>query len=467
MSPKTENGEDLFIENAGHVRHQWLISFLVNLPVLTYGIQAGWISPMAPVLRSSDSPLGVAISNDQLAWIASALFLGAAVSPPFYSYLADRFGRRISCIFVSIPQIITWLMTAFAPNVEVLVAARVISGMASGGAFCITPMFVKEISDDKLRGATGSLGMVIQSIGFLIIYAMGAFMDYHTVIYSVLMIPFLHIILSIFYIPETPSYLVKVENYQEAKKNIAWLRGLSLEHKQVENAFEKIKHEVESNKMIEKVSVKSIFTHKPWRKGLVISIILHGVRGMGGSLVILSYASVILDQSGVTVNKLAQTMTIPAIMIIGIGISLIIVDRIGRKPLLILGYSVMGVSLVAVGVVSQFSTENTSWSWVPITALMAATFGYGIGVLSVPYIILAEIFNVYVRATLLGYIAVYIWVIVFINVYTFEYIVDSCGIYTACYIYAGINFVGVIYSIIAVPETKGRSMDAIEKQLVK
>lgn len=72
-------------------------------------------------------------------------------------------------------------------------------------------------------------------------------------------------------------------------------------------------------------------THKPWRNGLIISLVLHGVRGMGGSLVILSYASIILERSGVTVDKLAQTMTIPAVMIVGIGISLVIVDRLGRK----------------------------------------------------------------------------------------------------------------------------------------
>lgn len=94
-----------------------------------------------------------------------------------------------------------------------MIAARVFSGVAAGGAFSIIPMFIKEISEDQVRGSTGSLGMVIQSVGFLVVYIMGAYLDYYTIIYVLMAVPLIHILLS-FFLPESPSFFVKVGKFE-------------------------------------------------------------------------------------------------------------------------------------------------------------------------------------------------------------------------------------------------------------
>ncbi|KAI8432928.1 hypothetical protein MSG28_013831 [Choristoneura fumiferana] len=173
----------------GHTYVQWAAGIIANSIAFTYAMQACWISPVAKVLQSKSSPTGAPLSDSTLGWVASALPITAFVFVPIFSFLADKYGRKTSILIMAVPQ------TLYFASTTSLVIARVCSGIAAGGCFNVVPMYNKEISQDNMRGAMGSLLIVACNMGILIIFALGAYVEYYTVLYIVAGIPVLTFIL--------------------------------------------------------------------------------------------------------------------------------------------------------------------------------------------------------------------------------------------------------------------------------
>ncbi|KAJ2951602.1 hypothetical protein O0L34_g13758 [Tuta absoluta] len=446
----------------GHTYRQWMISFFANTTMITYGLQAGWISPMTKILQSNDSPTGAPLSDTELAWIASIMCLVAVVGVYLYTYIADRFGRRAAVILVAVPQALCWIFKFSSANTTILMTARIFSGLSAGACFNVIPIYVKEISQDNVRGLTGSIMMLFQNVGYITMYIMGAYLNYFTVLKIVIFLPFATVLL-MWQAPETPSYLVKHGKIEEATTTIAWLRGLSADNKQIEYEVYCLEKQKTAAEALPSVTYSGLFKERSWRSPILLMFAIMTIVSANGCFAILTYASTILASSGVTVSPELQAMSFPAVMIIGGFISMACVERFGRKILVALTNFLISASMFGLGGVIYMQNQNISVpGWLPALLMMVAVAAFAAGVGPVPYIIMSEMFNFQIRAKVLGLIISYAWFINFFQILGYGPIAATIGTYNAFFGFGVLNLIAFVITVGLLPETKGKTPEEIE-----
>ncbi|GBP44332.1 Facilitated trehalose transporter Tret1 [Eumeta japonica] len=455
------------VNNQGHQYKQWMVALIVNVTLFTYGLQSGWMSPTIELLRSTRNPEGYPFSESMISWIASGMFMASVASTLFYSYIADYFGRRPAMLVIVFTQALTWIIKLVSAHPISLLIARLMSGVASGGIFNVIPIYIKEISEDSIRGALGSTIMIGQGVGYMVMYGLGAYLDYYTILYIVTGIPIASGVLYVF-VPESPSYLVKKKKIEEATRNIAYLRGLKETDKIVVEEIAKMQKEEEQYGNLPQISMKDIWRNPVWRRGVIIVVILMTLLDSTGTMAISTYAASIVSVSSDGGSPGLKTLSFPAVMVLGSIISMSVIEKCGRKPLMVISLILTGSSLAVLASVILIQ-EQGGWvpGWLSIFAIIVALFSYGVGLLPVPYVVMAEIFNFQIRAKITGYNVTLGWFLCFLQIKTFGPISESLGMYTMFFIFSGMCFFGAIVCFIILPETKGKSLEEIEAILVK
>ncbi|XP_030024401.2 facilitated trehalose transporter Tret1 [Manduca sexta] len=448
----------------GHTYVQWMVAILANTTLLTYGLQAGWISPMTKVLKSALSPTNVPLLDDEISMIASMMCLSAIFGAFGYAYIADAYGRRVGVISIALLQAISWIIKMCFPSKTGLLIARIVCGLPAGGCFNIIPMYVKEISQDDMRGILGSLLILMQNVGVLTMYAIGSYLEYQTVLRIALIVPIVTIVFML-KAPESPAFLVKKGMYEEAISTVALLRGLDMCDKEVQNEIISMRNEEASCQSLPSVSYLSILRNKAWRRGFVLSLVIMSISACNGNFAIVTHAAAILSTSGVGVSPELQTLSFPAVLLLGSFLSMACVERVGRKVILSTAFSVAAVSLVTVA--SCLLLEGVVPVWLPILAIILSLCAYAAGVSPIPYIIITEMFNFQIRAKVLGFVVTYSWFMSFVQLAAFAPMSAALGTHWTFYIFAGINLLGAVVSLVFLPETKGKSIEDIDLMLRK
>lgn len=190
----------------------------MNIAALSNGIAAGWPSPMIPLLRGQDNPVGdTPMSEKGASWIGGLLCLGGLSLVPFTGALAEKIGRKRFGYLIGIPMMGSWLLTIFATSHEYVYVARFVSGMAGAMIIFLVPLYVSEIASEDIRGALGSLLVFSINIGILLAFVGGSFMSYTIFTLSAMMISIAYLVAFIF-VPETPFYLMKQNRVAEAAR---------------------------------------------------------------------------------------------------------------------------------------------------------------------------------------------------------------------------------------------------------
>ncbi|XP_073962499.1 facilitated trehalose transporter Tret1-like [Choristoneura fumiferana] len=447
----------------GHTYVQWAAGIIANSIAFTYAMQACWISPVAKVLQSKSSPTGAPLSDSTLGWVASALPITAFVFVPIFSFLADKYGRKTSILIMAVPQTLCWVLKLYFASTTSLVIARVCSGIAAGGCFNVVPMYNKEISQDNMRGAMGSLLIVACNMGILIIFALGAYVEYYTVLYIVAGIPVLTFILML-KCPESPGYLVKIGKYDEALQTLAFLRGLDEDDKSIQNEVNEMKKDDEFYKTMPPLSMIVILKDRAWRKAFIIAALMNCVQTLSGNFALVSYGVNILKASGVDLDAELMTLTFPAVMLAGSFLAMVAMERVGRKVLLLAAYLVSAASLAAVGVVMQQPPGSVP-AWLLLAAILGSMVAFSCGVMPVPYIVMSELFNIQIRATLMGFVAAQGWGLSFALLAAFAPITAAFGMYANFYFFAAVQLLGFAAVLVLMPETRGKSIEQLETEL--
>ncbi|KAF9407092.1 hypothetical protein HW555_012769 [Spodoptera exigua] len=411
---------------------------MANTTLLTYGFQAGWVSPMTKVLQSEDSPAGYPLSDYEISWIASSLCIAATFGVSLFAYIVDRYGRKVAILIMAALQALCWIMKLSSAHIAVLIIARLCTGLSAGGCYNVVPMYVREISQDDIRGVLGSFIILFQNIGILAMFAMGAYLNYYTVLWIVVWVPVLTIILML-KAPESPAFLVKQGKIDEATSTIAFLRKLEINDKVIQNEIDLMKNEELTYKSLPKISFKTIFMNKAWRRGIILILILVTCQTNSGNFAILTYSPAILKSAGVTWNPELQTLSFPAVMILASFISMSCVEKFG----------------------------SFTPGWLPVLAIVTYVFVYAGGISAMPYIIMAEMFNFQIRAKVMGGLVTYAWFMSFLQLACFTAVANFLGTYTVVYCYAGINLCGALVGLILLPETKGKTVEQIEMDILE
>ncbi|CAH0717965.1 unnamed protein product, partial [Brenthis ino] len=454
---------------SGSKHNQILTSITVCLPIVAYGTSMGWISPNKALLMGEDSPSKPPLTEEDVSWMASIMFIFAPIAVFIYGVAADKFGRRAALLFSSLPISLGWVVKLVSAHPIALIGARALIGFGSGGAFVVCPLYVKEISEDSIRGMTGTFINFAQTAGNLFVFVLGDLLPYHTVLWILLAIPLIHFCV-LLKLPETPSYLMKCGKNEETAKVLGWLRSLPPTDKLISEEMDRLI--IEQTTSEPKFSPKLLFANKITAKAFWIALTVTLTREFCGCIAVLVYASHIFAEAGkdpgtsIALSPNKQSIFLAIVQIIGSFLACQLVDRTGRKPLLAVTSVVAGLSMCLLGVWFYLLSIGVFMpGWVPIIALCVCIFADATGLQPLPFVIMTEMFSFQLRGTVATLIIAISLGTDFALLKLFAPLNAWIGYYSTFWIFSAICLINVFFLIFCVPETKMRNLDDIYADL--
>ncbi|KAF8785554.1 Facilitated trehalose transporter Tret1 like protein [Argiope bruennichi] len=436
--------------------------YLAALAALSFAVAVGMVcgysaSATADMKRKS-SP--VRPSLEETAWIGSIMALGAVLGGIIASMLCNKLGRKGTLMLSSIPFLIGWLFIAYAKKVVYIYLGRFITGFCVGLVCVTTPPYLIEISTPDVRGLLGSSFQLFIVIGVLIVNSLGATLSWEWLAVLSLALVILSMVTMLF-VPESPRWLIGKGGYQEAVSAVKFLQG-----DYVDASAECVAIDEDlRNQPKGSISLKELL--KP--DALIPALLSFGLvffQQTTGSNAILFYTVDIFSAAG-SQNAKVSTIIIDGVLVVATAVSSGLMDKAGRKSLLILSGIGMAISLFALGTYDQISESNpavkSDYNWVPLVCLIIyiATFSIGFG--PIPWLMMAEMTPLRTRSVICGAATALCWTFVFIITKTFQALEVSIHDYGAYFVYAGFSVLSVVFTIFCLPETKGKQVEEIQQ----
>ncbi|XP_059617699.1 uncharacterized protein LOC132262445 [Phlebotomus argentipes] len=452
--------------------YQYLATISGNIAAIAFGTVVGWVSPVIPVLLTPDSSLPSGpISDDQASWINSSTCLGGIIGNVIFGALVDRIGRKWSLFLLSLPLATSFLLILFAQDGNYLLASRIVGGIAGGGLFIALPIYINEISEDKVRGRLGAALIVLDNTGILVGYVIGSYMTISTFPYVVLALVAIFATTFLFF-PETPYYLLLKNRPAEAEKSLKFFRGVKDDAKSdtltsIQTEFENMKNLINSASKKDSVTIQDLIAPTTIRAVLISLVLLLGT-DFCGVFAIVTYTTSIFQEAGSDLSPNLSAIVVAAIQVVGSLISSWLVDRAGRRVLLIVSATGTALCHTALGAhlfLKASGVDMSAYGWLPLSALSGAVFICNIGINNLPFFIFAE----FLPPKILGFLATAFlfisWTAAFLVILYYTYIVEAFGMYTCYWFFAGFCFFEALFVLFLVPETKGKSFEAIQEAL--
>lgn len=420
----------------------------------------GWPSPSLPQLQSENSK--IQITSSEGSWLVSASGIGSFAGSVLAAFLVARLGRKI-CILMTSPLYFTsWMMIAFANSYWVLFSARLVHGFTDGIGFISVPMYLCEIANPEVRGLISAGFPVMTAIGFLLINIFGAFWDITTTACVCSTISVVHFF-SFCWMPDSPQYLIKRNRMEEAKKSFIVYNGNKNADTEFTNLIQSVKNEEEC-----KGKCWELLTIKSNRKAFFIAIVLRTIQQFCGVTAIIAYANAIFNESDKNISSNLSCIIYFSLQTIAVILCSFLVDRIGRKPLLLISMAGSCVALSILGVyfcIKQYTGSISSFSFIPLLALVLYVVMSNFGLWSIPLLLLAELFPLNMQTYALGLGEIHFGLSVSITAKFFQITMDSFGMYVPFFTFAVVCLFGIAFVTVVVPETKGRTLEDIQNYL--
>ena len=415
--------------------------------------------------------------KDASGWITFFFLVGGMIGAFIVALLADWIGRRRSILVGSIVFIVGVTLHVFSPGIEVFYVGRVVSGIGVGILSMVVPLYLSEIAPSNVRGKLTStyqlavtagifLGAVVSSV---IVLSMGKMNDITwRICLAIHAIPGVLLAGSVAFIPASPRFLVLCDHDSDAKLVLRRLRGKSMASHELDLEFKEMKTAIEKERKEHGVS-KFIDLIRPGiRPRLFIGVLLQQFRQYTAINGILYYQNVLYRQLGFgETEQIALSIALNFFNICATIPGLVLIEKVGRRKLLILGGIGIAISHVIVTVFSKLA-ENVS-----------SGFGYGsvvgffLFILSfastwgpTPYVVQAEIFPLYIRSKGNSCSAVSNWVSNAVIGKLQPLMLDAMGSYMFL-VYAAFGLIMALYCYLCVPETSGLALEEIDELFSK
>ncbi|WP_163528794.1 sugar porter family MFS transporter [Halobacillus ihumii] len=435
--------------------HKGWIFFFGALGGLLYGYDTGVISG-ALLFIGQDIPL----SNFLEGLVVSSLLGGAIVGAGMSGYVADKFGRRRVVFVIALIYLIGSLVLAFSPNAWVLITGRIILGLAVGGSTAIVPVYLSEMAPTQSRGALASLNQLMITIGivlaYLVNYAFSSMEGWRWML-GLASVPAIILMIGVLFMPESPRFLIKHNREKKARDIMALTR------KQNE-----IDDEIEQMKKIEEVeeSTMDVLKSKWVRPMLLIGSGIAVFQQLIGINAVIYYAPTIFTQAGLGNSaSILGTLGIGIVNVLMTLVAIATIDKLGRKKLLLIGNVGMTLSLAILAAILFTFQMTTTIAWLIVLFLglfivfFSATWG------PVVWVMLPELFPLKARGAATGFTTLLLSAANLVVSLFFPVLLGAIGTAWVFVIFAIIGVFAFTFVKKFVPETKGRSLEDIERDL--
>lgn len=442
----------------GRVGSNKLVYFFGALGGVLFGYDTGVI---AGAILFINEDLGLSPFTSGL--VVSSLLVGAMIGAAFAGPIADATGRRKLVLAASIIFAVGAIGAALATSAGLLILFRFVLGLAVGAASLIVPLYLAEVAPTEIRGAVASLNQLMIVTGILVAYiansALAGAEAWRWMI-ALAVIPSVLLFLGMLFMPETPRWLATKDRDEEAREVLRRTRDEAA----VEAEMSDIKR-VESQ---EEGGLGELLAS--WvRPALLVGMGLAIFQQIIGINTIIYYAPTTLTNVGF--GNSAAILANAGIGVINVTMTLVairFIDRVGRKPLLLLGAAGMALSLAILGLTSLLLPEPSGVSLVGIItlaclALFIAAFAVSWG--PIVWVMLGEIFPLKVRGSAMAVATVLLWAANFVVSLSFPVLLEALGIGWLFLGYSLIGLAALFFVRTFVTETKGRSLEKIESDL--
>ncbi|KAK9700641.1 Sugar transporter [Popillia japonica] len=440
---------------------QIVTAISVSLVSLVIGFVTAYTAPAEQGLRQD-----LRITEDQYSWLSGFMPLVALVGALIGGQLIEYFGRRTTIALTDVLFVVSWILTAYATNVNFMYAARAIVGFSVGIASLTLPVYLGETIQPEVRGILGLLPTAFGNGGIVLCFSAGSYLTWNELAYLgiILPIPFL---LLMFFIPETPRWYVSKNKADNAKKALQWLRG---KQTNIDDEFNELtKSHRESERQRTNSNLKDFF-QKAHIKPLFIALGLMVFQQLTGINAVIFYTTKIFLLAGSSIPPHLCTIIVGIVNFVSTFIATVLIDKLGRKVLLYISAVSMGITLAILGAyfyLLHIEYDTEGMGWIPLMSFVVYVLGFSLGFGPVPWLMVGEILPSKIRGSAASLATAVNWSCTFLVTKTFADIISLIGLYGTFWFFGTVCFTSIVFVIFCVPETQGKSLEDIERRFVR
>jgi len=432
-------------------KNVFLYSLVASLGGLLFGFDIAIFSGTIPFI----TPL-FDLSPEKLGWIASSLYIGCVVGAVAFGKITEYLGRKPSLYIVSIIFIISSIFMGIADTVNELIVWRIIAGFSVGGASILSPLYIAEISPTKIRGKMVSINQLAIVIGILLAYFSNYFLSHLELNWRLMFIsgclPAALFIVGALFLPESPKWLIYKGKEERGIKELKKI----LPADEVEQELAEIRQRriEEANKT--KGSFALLFSNKHFLFLLFIAIVIAVFQQISGANAVLFYAPIIFEKVGMDVNdQLFIQILIGTVNLLFTLVAIRLVDKVGRKRLMVVGAGSMALLLLLIGL--SFQGDYIPQQLVSVFVLLFIG-AYAATLAPVTWVIISEIFPISIREQGMGIASAFLWIACFSITYIFPVMIDRLSTLQTFLTFSGLCAIFFVFLLAFVPETKNNKV---------
>ncbi len=434
----------------------YVLCFVAALGGLIFGFDTAVISGTIPFITPH-----FGLGEAGVGWAVSSVIMGAMTGLLFAGRLSDRFGRKRILLATAAAYAVSALGTALAGDFTLFILARILGGMAVGTASMVSPLYIAEISPSNIRGRLVALNQLTIVVGILLAF----FSNYLLVdtgvhnwrwMFGAEAIPATAFFLALFLVPESPRWLVREGEEDAAGAVLARIRDSRDIAPEIAEIREVLRgsHEGSWRDLI----APSL------RRVLTIGIVLAILQQVTGINVVMYYAPTIFEQTGsATDSALLQTVVVGFVNLVFTLLAMRLVDVVGRKPLMLAGAFGM---LAALSFLSGAYAMGKAEGIIVLVSFVVYVASFSASLGPIVWVVLSEIFPIKVRGLVMSTATFVLWTANFVVSMSFPWLIARLEGALTFMIYAVMCALTVLFVWRKVPETKGKSLEELEKELV-
>ncbi len=436
------------------------IALIAAVGGLLFGYDTGVISGALLYIKDD---LSAGTFEQEL--IVSVLLVGALVGALASGWLADRISRRRTKIISGSVYFLAALGCAFAVNVPMLVAFRFLLGFSVGTASFVSPMYISELAPPRIRGGLTSFNQLAITVGISVSYVVnylfsGVAGNWRWML-GIAALPGAVLVVGMLTVPYSPRWLVANGRVEQARSVLDRLRRGD-PHADVPAELRDIEDSVER----ERGSGPRTLLMPRIRPLLLLGVGLAAAQQFVGVNTVIYYAPTILSATGLGAGgAIAQTVFVGLTNVVFTVFAVLLLDRVGRRGLLFTGTAGLIVGLLVLGLFFQVPGLQQNAPWLALGALMLYIASFAIGLGPVFWLMISEIYPLAVRSKAMSVTTAVNWAANFLVSVTFLSLIEWISRPATFYLYAGISVLALLYFWRRVPETKGRSLEQIQRDL--
>ena len=422
---------------------------------LDIGVVAGALEPFGRQFHAS---------TIALEWVVSSMMAGAAVGAVSAGWLSHSLGRKRSLILGAAVFVGGTIGCALSWSVPSMIVFRVVMGVAVGISAFTAPLYLSEIASEETRGAMVSTYQLMVTVGIFVAFLSDTYFSYTNdwrMMFGVAGIPAILFLIGVLFLPYSPRWLIIQGRHKEARQVLLDLRDDPLEAAQEIRA---IREQLQT-----KQNGFALFrTNSNFRRSVALGVMLQAMQQLAGINIVMYYAPKILEAAHFDAHsQMWCTAIIGLVNMLATFVAVGLVDRWGRKPILYSGFTIMALGMAFLGVLLNNGMETQSSQIIAVFLLMVFCAGFAMSAGPLMWVLCAEIQPLGGRDFGIAMSTFTNWMTNLLVGVSFLSLMKAIGTGGTFWLFAGLNALFLLLTILFVPETKGMSLAVIEKRLMQ